>query len=130
MKEKIHPPYKEITVTCGCGNSFKTGSTRERIVVEVCSACHPFYTGKEKFVDSAGRVERFQRKYAWSDEERKKMEAKKPPKPVAPPPPPKPPKAEKKAKPAPAAAASPGTTPAPTPKPPASPPVIEQPPEV
>lgn len=63
MKEKIHPKYVEATVTCGCGESFKTRSTREKIMVEVCSKCHPFYTGKQKFVDSAGMVERFTRKW-------------------------------------------------------------------
>ncbi len=65
MKTGIHPDYVECTVTCGCGNSFKTRSTRPTINVEVCSSCHPFYTGKQKFVDTAGRVERFQRRYGW-----------------------------------------------------------------
>lgn len=65
MKDKIHPKYVEATVVCGCGETFKTRSTQERIVVEVCSKCHPFYTGKQKFVDTAGRVEKFQRKYGW-----------------------------------------------------------------
>ena len=64
MKKDIHPDYKEALVTCGCGNSFKTRSTREKIAVEVCSNCHPFYTGKQKFVDAAGRIERFNKKYA------------------------------------------------------------------
>jgi large subunit ribosomal protein L31 len=63
MKEGIHPAYKEATVICGCGNTFKTRSTREKITVEVCSACHPFYTGKQRYVDTAGRVEKFNRKY-------------------------------------------------------------------
>jgi len=64
MKTEIHPAYKEVTVTCACGNTFKTSSTLCRDVrVEICSACHPFYTGKQKFVDTAGRVEKFQRKY-------------------------------------------------------------------
>ena len=63
MKTDIHPEYKEITVKCACGNSFKTRSTKGDIQVEICSACHPFYTGKQKFVDSAGRVEKFQRKF-------------------------------------------------------------------
>ncbi len=63
MKTDIHPEYKEITVKCACGNSFKTRSTKGDIHVEICSACHPFYTGKQKFVDSAGRVEKFQRKF-------------------------------------------------------------------
>jgi len=65
MKEKIHPDYKEATVTCGCGNSFKTRSTLKEIRVEICSNCHPFYTGKQKFVDTAGRVEKFTKKYNW-----------------------------------------------------------------
>ncbi len=65
MKKEIHPKYLEATVTCGCGNTFKTRSTREKIAVEICSSCHPFFTGKVKFVDTAGRVEKFQRKYDW-----------------------------------------------------------------
>ena len=63
MKKDIHPDYVECSVTCGCGNTFTTRSTRPSIHVEVCSNCHPFYTGKQKFVDTAGRVERFQRRY-------------------------------------------------------------------
>ena len=63
MKNGIHPEYKEITVSCACGNTFLTRSTIDTIHVEICSACHPFYTGKQKMVDSAGRVERFNRKY-------------------------------------------------------------------
>lgn len=63
MKKGIHPKYVETTVTCGCGNKFTTRSTRENITVEICSACHPFYTGKMKYVDTTGRVEKFQRKY-------------------------------------------------------------------
>lgn len=65
MKEGIHPNYVETTVICGCGNSFKTRSTLPKITVEICSVCHPFYTGKQKFVDTAGRVEKFQKKYNW-----------------------------------------------------------------
>jgi large subunit ribosomal protein L31 len=65
MKQGIHPKYVEATVTCGCGNTFKTRSTKEKITVEICSSCHPFFTGKVKFVDTAGRVEKFQRKYNW-----------------------------------------------------------------
>jgi large subunit ribosomal protein L31 len=65
MKEKIHPAYIETNVTCGCGNHFKTRSTLKEIRVEICSNCHPFYTGKQKFVDTAGRVEKFQKKYNW-----------------------------------------------------------------
>lgn len=65
MKTGIHPAYVETTVVCGCGNSFTTRSTKDsgHIVVEVCSQCHPFYTGKQKLVDTAGRVDRFRRKY-------------------------------------------------------------------
>src|SRR5919204_9756 len=65
MKEGIHPQYVEATVTCGCGNKFTTRSTRKNITVEICSACHPFFTGKMKYVDTTGRVEKFQRKYNW-----------------------------------------------------------------
>ena len=61
MKENIHPQYFETKVTCACGNTFTTGSTKPEIHVEVCSNCHPFYTGQAKFVDTEGRVERFQR---------------------------------------------------------------------
>jgi len=66
MKPKIHPEYRTITVTCSCGNSWETRSTlsRDELHVEVCSQCHPFYTGKQKIVDTAGRVERFRQKYA------------------------------------------------------------------
>jgi large subunit ribosomal protein L31 len=64
MKAKIHPKYKTVSVTCACGNTFTTGSTLGKdIRTEICGACHPFYTGKQKFVDTAGRVEKFQRKY-------------------------------------------------------------------
>ena len=65
MKAKIHPEYKEATVTCGCGNKFITRSTKKTILVEICSSCHPFFTGKMKFVDTAGRIEKFQKKYNW-----------------------------------------------------------------
>src|SRR5439155_18987425 len=65
MKAAIHPDYREITVTCTCGNTFKTSSTLGHdLQVEVCSNCHPFYTGKQKIVDTAGRVDKFRRKYA------------------------------------------------------------------
>ena len=64
MKPGIHPTYKKSMVTCVCGNTFETRSTMGNIHVEICSACHPFFTGKQKLVDSAGRVERFNRKYA------------------------------------------------------------------
>jgi len=73
MKADIHPEYVEATVTCGCGNKFVTRSTRKNIAVEICSACHPFFTGKMKYVDTTGRVEKFQRKYNW--DQRKKQGA-------------------------------------------------------
>ena len=63
MKKDIHPKYDVAQVTCACGNVFTTRSTVPKINVEICSACHPFYTGKQKFVDSEGRVDRFNRKY-------------------------------------------------------------------
>jgi large subunit ribosomal protein L31 len=63
MKKDIHPPYMETVVKCSCGNTFTTRSTQPELHVEICSQCHPFYTGKQKLVDSGGRVERFQRKY-------------------------------------------------------------------
>ncbi len=63
MKEGIHPEYKDTAVVCACGNTFSTMSTQENIHVEICSVCHPFYTGKQRLVDTAGRVERFKRKY-------------------------------------------------------------------
>ena len=64
MKSDIHPDYQEIEVTCSCGSVFKTMSTMKKALhVEVCSACHPFYTGKQKMIDTAGRVEKFRRKY-------------------------------------------------------------------
>ena len=66
MKKDLHPEYHEIEVTCACGNSFKTGSTAPEMKVEICSACHPFFTGKQKLIDSAGRVERFQKRYGKS----------------------------------------------------------------
>ena len=65
MKEGIHPKYPESKVTCGCGNTFMTRSTVGNLTVEVCSNCHPFFTGQQRFVDTAGRVEKFQKKYAW-----------------------------------------------------------------
>ena len=64
MKPKIHPEYKVIEVSCACGNMFRTRSTISDIRLEICSACHPYFTGKQNLVYSAGRVERFQRKYA------------------------------------------------------------------
>lgn len=65
MKKEIHPKYySEAVFRCACGNTFKTGATKEYVEVEICSACHPFYTGKEKLVDKLGRVEKFKRKLA------------------------------------------------------------------
>ena len=63
MKEGIHPQYHKVLVTCACGNQFETYSTKPDIRLELCSACHPFFTGKQKLVDTAGRIERFQRRY-------------------------------------------------------------------
>ena len=64
MKDGIHPKYVETKVTCGCGSSFTTRSTKAELKVDICSACHPFYTGKLKYIDTAGRIERFQNKFA------------------------------------------------------------------
>ncbi len=63
MKQGIHPDYKETTITCACGNVIKTRSTKENIRVEICSKCHPFYTGKQKLVDTGGRVDRFKKRF-------------------------------------------------------------------
>jgi large subunit ribosomal protein L31 len=63
MKRDIHPKYERVTVVCACGNSWETRSTSRSIHVEICSKCHPFFTGRQKLVDTAGRVERFQRRY-------------------------------------------------------------------
>jgi large subunit ribosomal protein L31 len=63
MKAKIHPDYVEATVTCACGNTFKVGSTKAQLKVDVCSNCHPFFTGQQRILDTAGRVERFNRRY-------------------------------------------------------------------
>ena len=84
MKAGIHPKYVEATVTCGCGNKFVTRSTRKIINVEICSACHPFFTGKMKFVDTTGRVEKFQRKYNW-DQRKKQVAAEQSPTAAEPP---------------------------------------------
>ena len=69
MKKGIHPKYEEITVTCACGSTFVTRSTKSELKLEICSKCHPFFTGKQKLVDSAGRVERFQRRYGLASKE-------------------------------------------------------------
>ena len=63
MKSDIHPNYQECTVTCGCGNTFQTRATVKQLKIEICNVCHPFYTGKQKFVDAAGRVDKFLKKY-------------------------------------------------------------------
>lgn len=63
MKKDMHPEYYTVQVRCSCGNTFETRSTVKEIHAEICSACHPFYTGKQKYVDTAGRIERFQKKY-------------------------------------------------------------------
>lgn len=80
MKKDIHPKYEEATVKCVCGNTFQTRSTLKEISVEICAACHPFFTGTQKLVDSAGRVERFMKKYgkdyAVEEAEKPKAEAK------------------------------------------------------
>jgi len=64
MKKDIHPAYYETTVKCGCGNTFTTRSTRKELKIDICNACHPFYTGKLKYVDTAGRIEKFKTKFA------------------------------------------------------------------
>ena len=67
MKEGIHPAYQEVEVHCACGNTFKTRSTKKEFRLEICSACHPLFTGKQKLIDSAGMVERFHRRYKNSE---------------------------------------------------------------
>ncbi len=67
MKEKIHPKYVVCKVHCGCGTNFETRATVESLHVDICSACHPFYTGKQKFVDTAGRIEKFNKKFKGYD---------------------------------------------------------------
>ena len=63
MKEKIHPKYNEVTVKCACGEAFTTRSTKKELRVDICSKCHPFFTGKQKFVDSGGRVDKFKKRF-------------------------------------------------------------------
>ena len=76
MKAKIHPEYHDVTVVCACGNSFPTRSTKKDLRVEICSACHPFFTGRQKLIDTEGRVERFTKKFgAQTSESRKKAAA-------------------------------------------------------
>jgi len=71
MKDAIHPKYTNCTVTCGCGNSFQTRATVSELRVEVCSSCHPFYSGKQRFVDSARRVDKFIKRYAKTEAAKK-----------------------------------------------------------
>jgi large subunit ribosomal protein L31 len=71
MKKGIHPEYFETSIHCACGNVVEAGSTKENIRVEICSKCHPFFTGKQKLVDTAGRIERFRKKYAGFDAKKK-----------------------------------------------------------
>ena len=68
MKDAIHPGYEATTVTCACGESFETKSTRQGIRVEICSKCHPFFTGKQKLIDTGGRVDRFQKRFERKEE--------------------------------------------------------------
>ncbi len=74
MKTGIHPEYKTAQVTCACGSTFETKSTKDEIRVEICSACHPFYTGKQKIVDTEGRVEKFLQKYGMKDKKQEEKE--------------------------------------------------------
>lgn len=67
MKQNIHPKYEEVTVHCACGNEFQTRSTKNEIRLSLCNACHPFFTGKQKFVDTAGRIEKFQKRFNLSE---------------------------------------------------------------
>ncbi len=69
MKKGIHPKYEKSVISCACGNSFETGSTKKNMKVEICSVCHPFFTGKQKMIDTAGRVERFNKKYNLTNDE-------------------------------------------------------------
>jgi large subunit ribosomal protein L31 len=69
VKEGIHPEYKKAIVKCACGETFETGSVKEELRVEICSKCHPFFTGRQKFVDSGGRVEKFKKKYGLDDKD-------------------------------------------------------------
>ena len=69
MKKDLHTKYGKSTISCACGNSFETGSTKKNMKVEICSVCHPFFTGKQKMIDTAGRVERFNKKYNITNDE-------------------------------------------------------------
>jgi large subunit ribosomal protein L31 len=68
MKKEIHPEYQDVEITCICGNKIETRSTKEKIQVEICSKCHPFFTGKQKLVDTEGRVDRFRRRYGMKEQ--------------------------------------------------------------
>lgn len=68
MKKGIHPKYEESKVICACGNTFTTRSTNPKIEVEICSECHPFYTGKQKYIDTAGRIDKFKKKYGYKEQ--------------------------------------------------------------
>ena len=70
MKENIHPKYEKTTITCACGNVIETGSTKKDIRVEVCSKCHPFFTGKQKLVDTGGRVDRFKKRFNMTEDKK------------------------------------------------------------
>ncbi len=72
MKEGIHPKYEEVEVRCACGNTFKTRSTKPELHLEICSACHPFFTGRQKLIDTEGRVERFSKKFGVQTSESRK----------------------------------------------------------
>ena len=74
MKDKTHPQYKETTISCVCGETIRTRSTKQNIHTDICSKCHPFFTGKQKLVDSAGRVEKFTKRYAGKKKEKAKVE--------------------------------------------------------
>ena len=76
MKEGIHPKYQEVEARCACGNTFKTRSTKPELHLEICSACHPFFTGRQKLIDTEGRVERFTKKFGTQTSEQRKTAAK------------------------------------------------------
>jgi large subunit ribosomal protein L31 len=76
VKEKIHPKYHEVVVRCACGNTFKTRSTKPELHLEICSACHPFFTGRQKLIDTEGRIERFTKKFGAQTSESRKKAAK------------------------------------------------------
>ena len=76
MKEGIHPNYKDVEVRCACGTTFKTRSTKPELHLEICSACHPFFTGRQKLIDTEGRVERFSKKFGVQTSEQRKEAAK------------------------------------------------------